>query len=360
MPDHDTYPSPLTPPAIDLLRLARDDDDLPVPALAVWARSCRGGEDPVGTALSSLDQVAGDVDTGLRGPASRLRRWSVLAAIGAGDLTVARAVEPHLDARAILAEAEMSAGPPERRWGVYAAGGPGRLEVVDGPDGSVLTGTKSWASLAGRLQAALVTARDDDGADRLLAIELDAPGVHPEDAVWVPRGLELIDTPDLSLEDVAATPVGGADWYVRRPGFAAGGVGVAAVWFGAAVAIADALVRAAALRTPDQVAHLHIGACRVAIGNARSQLIWAAEALERALDQDGDEAAAVAYEVRSSVAAACEEVMTRVGHGLGPGPLVRDPEHARRVADLTVFLRQHHAERDLAALGALHLAGAHG
>jgi alkylation response protein AidB-like acyl-CoA dehydrogenase len=37
----------------------------------------------------------------------------------------------------------------------------------------------------------------------------------------------------------------------------------------------------------------------------------------------------------------------------GAGPLSHDEAHGRRVADLTVYLRQHHAERDLAELGAL-------
>jgi hypothetical protein len=43
----------------------------------------------------------------------------------------------------------------------------------------------------------------------------------------------------------------------------------------------------------------------------------------------------------------------RVGRALGAGPLAHDEAHGRRVADLTVYLRQHHAERDLARLGAL-------
>ncbi len=38
---------------------------------------------------------------------------------------------------------------------------------------------------------------------------------------------------------------------------------------------------------------------------------------------------------------------------VGAGPLSHDEAHGRRVADLTVYLRQHHAERDLAELGAL-------
>jgi hypothetical protein len=44
------------------------------------------------------------------------------------------------------------------------------------------------------------------------------------------------------------------------------------------------------------------------------------------------------------------------GQALGPGPLAFDEDHARRVADLTLYIRQHHAARDDAALGRLVLA----
>jgi hypothetical protein len=50
-----------------------------------------------------------------------------------------------------------------------------------------------------------------------------------------------------------------------------------------------------------------------------------------------------------------EEAATAVMHhatrALGAGPLCRDARFARALADLPVFLRQSHAERDLAALG---------
>ena len=59
----------------------------------------------------------------------------------------------------------------------------------------------------------------------------------------------------------------------------------------------------------------------------------------------------LAARVRAQAARCAEEVLTTVGHALGPGPLALDPVHAARVADLTLYLRQHHAERDLAALG---------
>ena len=50
---------------------------------------------------------------------------------------------------------------------------------------------------------------------------------------------------------------------------------------------------------------------------------------------------------------AVDEAIMRTGRALGPGPLVLDEQHARAVADLTIYVRQSHAERDLAALGAM-------
>ena len=57
--------------------------------------------------------------------------------------------------------------------------------------------------------------------------------------------------------------------------------------------------------------------------------------------------------MRQVVADSADEILTRVGHALGPAPLTGDEDHARRVADLTVYLRQHHAERDLARQGSM-------
>jgi hypothetical protein len=60
----------------------------------------------------------------------------------------------------------------------------------------------------------------------------------------------------------------------------------------------------------------------------------------------------LALRVRTVVAQAAETVLAHAAHALGPAPLGFDEEHARRVADLQLYIRQHHAEGDLAALGA--------
>jgi hypothetical protein len=46
-------------------------------------------------------------------------------------------------------------------------------------------------------------------------------------------------------------------------------------------------------------------------------------------------------------------VLEHVGRALGATPFCRNSHFARLAADLPVFLRQSHAEKDLAALGEL-------
>jgi hypothetical protein len=97
----------------------------------------------------------------------------------------------------------------------------------------------------------------------------------------------------------------------------------------------------------------HLGAVDVVLTSARAALDRAADEIDTdPCDLDGT-GPARALRVRAQVEAAAAEVMSRAGRALGAGPLAHDEAHGRRVADLTVYLRQHHAERDLAQLGAL-------
>lgn len=276
--------------------------------------------------------------------------WSALASIAAVDLTVARVLEPHLDAHAILGQAGEEAG--AGTWGVFAAEGPGEpLRATRHGTSYVLDGRKHWCSLGGVLDHALVSARTDDER-QLFAVDLDHPGVTPVAGTWVARGLTAVDSGPLDLVAVDARPVGAPGWYLDRPGFAWGAIGVAAVWFGGAVGVARRLAAASASRTPDQVALMHLGAVDARLHGARAALEQAASALD-AGDLVGAAGWRAALRVREVVATACEDVLRRTAHGLGPGPLATEEEHARRVADLELYLRQWHAERDQASLGGL-------
>lgn len=298
-----------------------------------------------------------------------------LATLGSVDLSVARAAEPHVDALAILAQAggvdlgRIGVGDGST-FGVFAAEAPGRTLVAEAPATSTgpvtLRGEKPWCSLAATLTHALVTAtatvaRPADGAGAsagqrgLFAVDLRDERVELTPKPWVPRGLTAIATHTLAFEGAPAVAVGGPGWYLSRPGFAWGGIGVAAVWFGAAAALAASLVDAARRREPDQIALMHVGRVDRVLTGALLALRAAAADIDagRATGAAGE---LLAARVRAVLAQAAEDVIEVVGHALGPAPLTHDETHARRVADLTVYVRQHHAERDLARLGGLALA----
>ena len=279
-------------------------------------------------------------------------RWAVLAAVAAADLTPARVLEAHSDALAILAEAGEPV-PTETTWGVFAAEAPGaRLDAEIHDSGSAtLTGVKPWCSLAADLDAALVTAHTPDGR-RLFRVDLHHPGVTVDPPQrWVARGLRTVVSTSVSFDAVPATPVGPAGWYLIRPGFAWGGMGVAACWYGAATALGAAVRTKASADSATDLVRMHLGAAEVALYGARCALSDAAAAIDagRGGQRDGERLALLA---RSVVAEACEQVLRTAAHALGPAALVFDAEHAARVADLQVYVRQHHGERDLAALGA--------
>lgn len=293
--------------------------------------------------------------------------WGALARIAAADLTVARAIEPHLDAMHIIGQARAAglAAPTDTSgcWGVFAAEGPPgsglRVDATrDERTGAWrLTGRKPWCSLGRRLDRALITAWVGDRERGLFAVDLAAglgvegrPGVRAVDAPWVARGLSAVDSGPLDLDAAPAEPVGPPGWYLQRPGFAWGGIGVAAVWYGGALGVARRLLPKPSGREPDQIAQAHLGACDAALHAARCALESAAAQVD-AGEATGDAGAMLALRVRAVVAQAAEEVLRGADHGLGPGPLATDEAHARRVADLHLYLRQWHAERDHAALG---------
>ncbi len=226
---------------------AESQDDAASGNLRAAAR--RIGED-VPTAVKLARRVGERLP--LPGRGDTARRWAALAELAEGSLTVARVAEPHVDALAILSEADqLVPGVRDLSWGVFAAEAPGHRLVADvGRDGSaMLSGIKPWCSLAAQLDAALVTAHV--GSRRqLFRVDLRAEGVCVQpSAGWVARGLRAVTSVAVSFDDVPAVAVGEPEWYLNRPGFAWGGIGVAACWYGAARALYAAML-ARARRAP--------------------------------------------------------------------------------------------------------------
>jgi alkylation response protein AidB-like acyl-CoA dehydrogenase len=296
---------------------------------------------------------------GVLGRENAGRFFAGLGALAAGDVTVARVIEPHLDALGILAQAGASAPDADARFGVFAAEAPGtRLDAVPGDDDTwILTGRKPWCSLASRLSDALVTARTPSGERRLFHVSLRGEGVTTNDDLWLSRGMPLVPSGPIDLADVPAAPVGEAGWYVDRSGFAWGGIGVAACWWGGAVGLVDA-DRAHAERKPDsELALAALGASIVDITVAENAVAEAARRIESGV-AEGRAGAALAQRVRSTVRGRVDAIRARAVATLGPAPLTADEPYLARVADLELYVQQDHGERDLARLGRLVLEGA--
>ena len=305
------------------------------------------------TASAFADAVeSGRLNLPLPGGGRTRERWAVLADLAAEDLSLARLAEGHADALAILAElGVLASSPAGSRWGVWAAQppGPGLMASRTG-GGWRLDGTKQYCSGAHSLTDALVTAAAPDG-NRLFTVSTH--GLRPVPGSWPATGMAASDTFDVEFADIPAEPVGGPGSYTGRPGFAHGGVGVAACWYGGARAVGRTLLAAAAERDVGPHALAHLGAVDIALRTAREALEAAAAEIDADPEDMRDGGRLRALRVRARVETVATEVMDRVGRALGAGPLSHDEAHSRRVADLTVYLRQHHAERDLAELGAL-------
>ncbi|MCC4908312.1 acyl-CoA dehydrogenase [Microbacterium sp. cx-59] len=339
---------------------ASEDQPSTLPALAPpLARLIEGAGPDVGTLITpTLDWVRTVAEVApLPGDDTRAR-WRLLAETARLDVGAARMLEPHLDALAIIAEADRDgvlAEPLDTHgtWGVFAAeGGDRPVQAEQQPDGRwTLTGRKPWCSLAAHLDRALVTAwRGDERG--LFAIDLRGPGVTALPGPWHARGLRQVVSAPIDLDAAPAVPVGGPGWYLRRSGFAEGGMGVAAVWWGSALPLVDALTAAASRDGADQLAAVFAGRADAASWSASVVLDAAAGAVDGGR-ATGEAAKLLAARVRAVVAASAREILDLESRALGPGPVAVDESHARRVADLELYLRQDHADRDLARLGRL-------
>ena len=275
-------------------------------------------------------------------------RWAALARWGRTDLPLARLAEGHTDAVAILHEL---GGRPHRHalYGVWAArpGGAG-AELSGGAGVRRLTGTVRFCSGARDLDRALVVAGGPDGM-RLVDLPLDQPGVRPVEESWAAPGMRASDTLDVVFDGVAVPD----EALVGPPGRLPVPPGLLVGRRGSGGGVARRRGRGARRRAA-------AGGRRPAPPRARGCAARRAAGRRRAARAHRRD------DRRRPDGRAPHGGVDRPGRGRARVPLRAGPGAARRgrrgpagsatlgarLADLQVFIRQHHGERDLAALGA--------
>lgn len=269
--------------------------------------------------------------------------------IGRRDLPLARLVEGHVDAVQIVrrygsaAQVEVLGRALTRgaTLGVWNAGWPGEALRLD--DGR-LSGGKSYASGAGVLSHALVTADTSDGVQLLL---LDLSRIPPavDSDWWRVIGMQRSETHRVRWDHapvIDADRIGRPGCYAREPFFSGGALRFVAVHAGGVAGICDLsrdhLVAAGRGDDPFQAARLAElfalaeGAAAIVRRTAR---LW----FENAEEGDEPRLARVAA-ARLAVADAAERAMVVAREAVGLASQFHSHPLSAMLSDLAVYLRQ--------------------
>jgi hypothetical protein len=263
-----------------------------------------------------------------------------LAEVARVDLCLARLVEGHADALRILDPA--GARPRPGVYGVWASrsAGTGVGARANGT-GWHLDGELRFASGIDVVDRALLPGWVD--ADTHLLFDVAADAVSADRDSWRTSAMDASRsfTVTASMPCQAGDVVGTENFYLRRPGFLVGGLGVAAVWAGGAQSVLEQVASGLRRFTPSAHQTRRLGVMEQAVWQART----AVDATARRLpDLDGERLARETTAARTCVVAACEQVVDEAQRIVGPGGMSGDARLARTLADLAIFVRQHHVD----------------
>jgi len=295
--------------------------------------------------------VQGSLEMPFPGRSQTAIRHRRLSEIARENLALGRLAEAHVDALAILHEAGRPAD-PNAVYGVWASEVPGRsLRLTDRGPSFELSGQKMFCTGATLVDRALVTVMEPER--RLVEVDLhsSAGTIRYDESEWVTSAFAETHTATATFERVPVTVgdfVGAPGWYLERPGFWHGACGPASCWTGGALGLLDYAHANTREGNPHALA---------ALGAIEAQC-WA---LQKILDGAGSEidanpedaagAMRIALTVRHLVDEGCTEILRRFGRAYGPRPLAFDSAISKRCQELTLYVRQTHAESDLELLG---------
>jgi hypothetical protein len=306
----------------------------------------RSSSSEMRAALNAAAAAGGRVWTGLLEDVV-----AALSEVGRVDLCLARLVEGHADALRILDEA--GATPGEGIYGVWASRSVGTgLRARPSAAGWTLEGELRFASGIGLIDRCLVSASLDAEHHLLFDVGLDAhaDGIDADESSWATPAMDASRSiaVRVATQVQRADQVGGRDFYLSRPGFAVGGLGVAAVWAGGARQVADAVADGLRRFTPTPHQHRRLGLMAQAAWTADLAVSSTARALPSL------PAGTVAREVaraRTAVVLGCDIALEQAPLVVGPGGLSTNTRLVRALADLAIYVRQHHLDAETSKSG---------
>ncbi len=274
----------------------------------------------------------------------------VLRLIGRADLSVGRLFEGHVNGLQLVAtygsaEQQLTMAQAAERgalFGVWATEPTPGLRILElGPDQWRLEGKKSFATGAGQVDRALVTAQRADGTRQLVSVDLSTEKQRADIDGWRVRGMQgtisgLFDFSGLVVGGDSL--IGGPDVYQTEPRFSAGAWRFTAVQLGAVEGLArhlrDHLV--ATGKGADPIQRARFAACIVAVRSAGD---WVRRAAQLA-EAQADEAVAFVLMTRGVVEEAGLALMEAAARTVGTASFFTGNPIDRITRDLGLYLRQ--------------------
>lgn len=284
---------------------------------------------------------------------------TLLRLVGRADLSLGRIFEGHVNALKLF-DWYGSAG--QKKWlgerlsgealfGVWATEPPPGVVLARDDRGWLLRGAKSFATGAGGLAHAVITARREDDATQLVVVRANEAD-RADLSQWRVRGMRATGSGRYDLSDMRLDEndlVGAPGDYHREPHFTAGAWRFLAVQLGGVEALLSetrAAMSEAARGDPLQRARF-----ADAVAAARTAYLWVREAAQRAADEQPDAGEFVSM-ARGVVERSALDVMELAARIVGTRSAFDGQRIDKITRDLSLYLRQagpDHA-RDRAAI----------
>ena len=276
--------------------------------------------------------------------------FDCLRLVGRANLSLGRIFEGHMNATLLIdrygdgtARAQLKAAlTGGKLFGVWNTEPPPGVTLENTQEGWRLTGAKSYATGAGHLDFAVITARLPDGSKQMLVAPVgdQRDRAHPES--WKVSGMRatVSGTHDFSgLELDARCLLGGPGDYEREPMFTSGAWRFTAVQLGGIEALVQKL-RDHLIQGPARQDPIHRARFARAVVSARTAFQWVREAARRAELNPAPSAAPFVLMTRGVVEDAAFEVIEAVQRSVGTRAFFSGEPIDRMVRDLQLYLRQ--------------------
>ena len=290
-----------------------------------------------------LAQIARSSDR-LKG---NLELFEFLRLIGRADLRVGRLFEGHANAVQLICwygtEAQerdlIKALALGRYYGVWATEPPPGVTINLDASGAILTGAKCFASGAGGLDHAIVTARNEEGSQRMVIISANDRD-RTDLSGWRVRGMRATVSGTYDLTGIRVSThghLGGVGDYEREPRFTSGAWRFLAVQLGGVegllVEMRDMMSEAA---RSDSLARMQFAD---AVASTRTAYLWVREASRRDAEEP-DVASTFVRMARGVVERSALTVMEIAARVIGTRSAFDGQRIDKIIRDLSLYLRQ--------------------